>query len=53
MVGNLEDENAKGIIPRTFTHLFDSIKNDKDYNYTISISFIQIYLESVKLIFNL
>jgi hypothetical protein len=53
MVGNFEDENNKGIIPRTFTHIFDSIKNDKDNSYTINISFIQIYLESVKLIFRL
>lgn len=48
MVGNFEDEINKGIIPRTFNHIFESIKNDKEFSYNISISFIQIYLESVK-----
>jgi hypothetical protein len=47
MVGSFDDSNNKGIIPRSFDHIFDKIKKDKEYYYNISISFIQIYLESV------
>jgi len=53
MVGHFEDEMNKGIIPRTFTHLFETISNDKDYHYNISISFIQIYLESASFFFRI
>jgi hypothetical protein len=48
MVGSFNDTNNKGIIPRSFDHIFDKIKNDKEYYYNVSISFIQIYLESVR-----
>jgi chromosomal replication initiation ATPase DnaA len=47
MVGNYKDQNQKGIVPRSFEYIFDTIKNDKENKYTISLSFIQIYLESV------
>jgi chromosomal replication initiation ATPase DnaA len=48
MVGDYRDKNQKGIVPRSFEYIFDNIKNDKDNKYTISLSFIQIYLETVK-----
>jgi len=48
MVGSFDDKINKGVIPRSFDHIFEKIKNDKEYYYNISISFIQIYLESVK-----
>lgn len=47
MVGKFEDENNKGIIPRSFDHIFETIKADKDHNFVVNIAFIQIYLESV------
>ena len=47
MVGDFENEINRGIIPRSFEYLLKSIKNDKEYKYNISISFIQIYLETI------
>ena len=47
MVGNYDNEEEKGIIPRSFDHIFNSIKEDKEYKYNIQLSFIQIYLETV------
>ena len=69
MVGDLNDNSDKGIIPRTINYLFKKInktnvnsnntnnnsneKNSEEENksknkYTIYLSFIQIYLESIQ-----
>ena len=48
MVGNFENEELKGIIPRSFDYIFEEIKKDKEHKYNIKISFIQIYLETIQ-----
>ena len=48
MVGNFEDNELKGIIPRSFDYIFNEIKIDKEHKYNIKISFIQIYLETIQ-----
>ena len=55
MVGDFEDEENKGIIPRTFDYIFQKVnENNKKLNndkFEISISFIQIYLEMIQDLF--
>ena len=52
MVGDYEDKNIKGIIPRTFEYLFNQIeilrKKETKTDFQISIAFIQIYLEEIQ-----
>ena len=48
MVGNFENNEIKGIIPRSFDYIFEEIKKDKEHKYNIKISFIQIYLETIQ-----
>ena len=48
MVGNFENNETKGIIPRSFDYIFNEIKKDKEHKYNIKISFIQIYLETIQ-----
>jgi len=48
MVGDFENEIYKGIIPRSIDYIFSQIKKDKEHKYNISVSFIQIYLESIQ-----
>jgi hypothetical protein len=49
MVGDFEEKINKGIIPRSFEYIFEQVKIDKEYKYNIQLSFIQIYLETVRL----
>ena len=55
MVGEFEDNNLKGIIPRAFDYIFEKIKTsqqgDKSSKYSVSIAFIQIYLETIQDLF--
>ena len=55
MVGEFENEEKKGIIPRSFDYIFQKIsdlkKTDENSNYTISIAFIQIYIENIQDLF--
>ena len=54
MVGDPEDEQYKGIIPRSFDYLFQRIKQNKEKgSYEVSIAFIQIYNEAIQDLFNL
>ena len=48
MVGNFDNPQTKGIIPRSFDYIFNEIKKDKEHKYNIMISFIQIYLETIQ-----
>ena len=48
MVGEFNDDNNKGIIPRAFDYIFENVKQDKEHKYNIMISFIQIYLEHIQ-----
>lgn len=43
------DENeGRGIIPRSLERVFEHVKEDKEYDYTISLGFIQIYMEMIQ-----
>jgi len=48
MVGDFGDKKNKGIIPRAFDYIFEEMSKDTEHKYNISISFIQIYLESIQ-----
>ena len=48
MVGNFDNKETKGIIPRSFDYIFNEIKKDKEHKYNVKISFIQIYLETIQ-----
>ena len=43
------DENEhRGIIPRSLEKIFENVDQDEKYDYTISIGFIQIYMEMIQ-----
>lgn len=51
MMGVLKDEEHKGIVPRSFTHIFGIMSKssgDKDKKYMVSVSFIEIYNEEIR-----
>ena len=51
MIGNLDDDALKGIMPKAFTHIFSAItvqKEEKGVQYLIRSSFIEIYNEEVR-----
>ena len=52
MVGEYDNYNIRGIIPRSFEYLFNKIESieneDKSTIFEISIAFIQIYLEKIE-----
>jgi hypothetical protein len=48
MVGEFKNQENKGIIPRAFDYIFDQIKQDKEYKYNVTVSFIQIYIEQIQ-----
>ena len=49
-------DNDKGIIPRSFSYLFESLKasstRKKESSYHVYVSFIQIYLETIQDLLN-
>ena len=45
MIGS---EKNKGIIPRAFDYIFESVKQDSEHEYNIKISFIEIYKEHIQ-----
>ena len=49
MEGNINDENAKGIIPRAVEALFDAVSDaDKSLQFTFKVSYVEIYMEKVR-----
>ena len=36
-----------GVIPRTITHLFVAIEQDREHTYALSISYLEVYTEKV------
>jgi hypothetical protein len=42
-MGSNESEEAKGIIPRTFSQIITITKNDTSKNHLIRCSFMEIY----------
>jgi hypothetical protein len=50
MVGSIKDSNLKGIIPRCLEQIFEHIECEfENYMFEVTISFIQIYMEMVKI----
>jgi len=47
MLGDIENNDLKGVIPRSMEHIFDKVEKDKEHRYKVFISYIQIYLEIV------
>lgn len=43
MTGGLDNYEDWGIIPRTINYIFQRIKEDKERNYSISVSYMEIY----------
>ena len=48
MVGNPADEDLKGIIPRSFSHIISSVSSDSQKKFLIRVSFIEIYNEEIR-----
>ena len=47
--GYCTDSNLKGLIPRMIEEIFDRVENsDPDIEFTIQISYIEIYLEKIR-----
>ncbi|KAL0243063.1 hypothetical protein GEMRC1_005624 [Eukaryota sp. GEM-RC1] len=43
-LGNFDPSNY-GIIPRALTHIFEQVREDKEYNITVSLTYLQLYME--------
>ena len=43
MTGGAQRYKDRGIIPRTISHLFESIRKETDKVYTVSVSYMEIY----------
>lgn len=48
MVGNFMNRDLAGVIPRSFEYIFHKIHEDPNNQYTVELSFLQIYLESIQ-----
>lgn len=47
MIGEMNGNIKKGIIPRSLENIFEKIKLDKKHKYNLFVSKIQIYMENV------
>ncbi len=52
MEGIDKNEELKGIIPRSISWIFNAIKNFRDQQFLIQVSFIEIYNEEVRDLLN-
>lgn len=49
MGADIEDEDAKGIIPRIVAQIFDSIiRSDASIEFTVKVSYMEIYMEKIR-----
>ncbi|KAB7502694.1 Carboxy-terminal kinesin 2 [Armadillidium nasatum] len=50
MEGVYNDSDSEGMIPRTVSHIFETLDDfkEKGWNYTIEASFLEIYNESIR-----
>ncbi|XP_046682025.1 kinesin-like protein KIF3B isoform X2 [Homalodisca vitripennis] len=48
MEGNKTDENAKGIIPKTFDQIFDHISRSHNMQYLVRASYLEIYQDEIR-----
>lgn len=44
------DKGDIGIIPRAVDYIFDRIEKDNENEYVVTMNYIQIYMEMVKLL---
>ena len=47
MVGVVNDENLKGIIPRSFEHIINIVNSANEKKFLLRCSYIEIYNENV------
>ena len=47
MLGLPQDENEKGIIPRSFAHIVNIVESANDKKFLIRCSYIEIYNEEI------
>lgn len=47
MFGDWENEFNKGIVPLALAQIFETIEKDSEYNYKLTLSCMQIYMEMV------
>ena len=52
MEGSDKSEELKGIIPRSISWIFNSIKQFSDQQFLVQVSFIEIYNEDVRDLLN-
>lgn len=49
MMGDIENPELKGLIPRITEQIFESILNaDSTFEYTVKVSYMEIYMERIK-----
>ncbi len=48
MQGIAESTPQKGIIPRAFEHVFESIETSDDIKYLVHASYLEIYNEEIR-----
>ncbi|XP_054280816.1 kinesin-like protein KIF3B isoform X3 [Macrosteles quadrilineatus] len=48
MEGTKSDENAKGIIPKTFDQIFDHISRSQNMQYLVRASYLEIYQDEIR-----
>jgi len=49
MLGDPNNNQKPGIIPRALEHIFERAASDNKYNYEIRIAYLQIYMEMVRM----
>lgn len=47
MEGKLEHPTLKGIMPQSFEYIFNQIQKDSNHKYTVTVSYVQIYMETI------
>ncbi len=52
MEGSDKKEELKGITPRSINWIYNAIKNYKDQQFLVQVSFIEIYNEEVRDLLN-
>lgn len=53
MGGDIENDSTKGMIPRLVSAFFDKIRNaPAEIEFTVSVSFLEIYMEKIRDLLN-
>lgn len=47
MTGDSNDYTIRGLIPRAIACIFKEIRERQDYNFTVKVSFLEIYNEQM------